>query len=70
MEVIEFDLTQEYIELIKLLKLLNLCESGSEAKLVVDEGLVKFNNMIEYQRRKKLRKNDIVHFNNIEIRIL
>lgn len=70
MEIIKFELTQEYIELIKLLKLLNLCESGSEAKLVVDEGLVKYNNVVEYQRRKKLRKNDIVHFNNTEIRIL
>jgi ribosome-associated protein len=70
METIKFELTEEYIELIKLLKLLNLCESGAEAKMVVDEGLVKFNDVIEYQRRKKLRKNDVVHFNNTEIRIL
>jgi ribosome-associated protein len=70
MEKIEFELTQEYIELIKLLKLLNLCESGSEAKLVVDEGLVKFNNVVEFQRRKKLRKNDVVLFQNTEIRII
>jgi ribosome-associated protein len=69
METITFELTEEYIELIKLLKLLNLCESGSQAKMVVDEGFVKFNDVIEYQRRKKLRKNDVVHFNNTEIRI-
>ena len=54
MEKIEFELTQEYIELIKLLKLLNLCESGSEAKLVVDEGLVKFNNVVA--KKKKITK--------------
>ena len=70
MEKIEFELTQEYIELIKLLKLLNLCESGSEAKLVVDEGLVKFNDVVEFQRRKKLRKNDVVLFQDTEIRII
>lgn len=70
MEKIDFELTQEYIELIKLLKLLNLCESGSEAKLVVDEGLVKFNDIVEFQRRKKLRKNDVVLFQNTEIRII
>lgn len=70
MEIIEFELTQDYIELIKLLKLLNLCESGSEAKLIVDEGLVKFNNAVEFQRRKKLRKNDIVLFQDTEIRII
>ncbi|MCB9364812.1 MAG: RNA-binding S4 domain-containing protein [Flavobacteriales bacterium] len=68
--MIEFELTQDYIELIKLLKLLNLCESGSEAKLIVDEGLVKFNNAVEFQRRKKLRKNDIVLFQDTEIRII
>lgn len=70
MEKIEFELTQEYIELIKLLKLLNLCESGAEAKWFVDEGLVKFNGTTELQRRKKLRKNDVVTFNNTEILIV
>ena len=70
MKKLEFELTQDYIELIKLLKLLNLCESGSEAKLVVDEGLVTFNGEVESQRRKKLRKGDIVQFENTEIRII
>jgi len=70
MRMVEFELTQEYIELIKLLKLLNLCESGSEAKMVVEEGLVKFNGVTEYQKRKKLRKNDLIHFQGTEIKIL
>lgn len=68
-EVIEFKLSEEYIELIKLLKLLNLCESGSEAKYVVDEGMVLCNGETELRKRKKLRNGDIVIFNNIEIKI-
>ena len=70
MEQIDFTLSSEYIELIKLLKLLNLVESGAEAKIVVEEGLVQCNNEIEYRKRKKLRSNDIVIFNNNKITIV
>ena len=70
MESIDFTLTEDYIELIKLLKLLNLVESGAEAKIVVIEGLVKCNNEVEFRKRKKLKQGDIVFFNNNQIRIL
>lgn len=30
---------QEYIELLKLLKFMNLVESGAEAKLIIDDGV-------------------------------
>lgn len=69
MEQIEFSLSTEYIELIKLLKLLNLVESGADAKIVVEEGLVKCNEDIEFRKRKKLRSGDIVVFNNSTIKI-
>ena len=67
---IEFELSEEYIELIKLLKLLNLVESGADAKFVVEEGEVKFNNKTEYQKRKKLRSGDKVEFNGNLIHII
>ena len=70
MKEIEFTLTQEYIELIKLLKLLNLCESGSDAKWVVDQGLVLFNGEVERQKIKKLRKNDSIEFQNTTVKII
>lgn len=66
----EFELhDQEYIELIKLLKLISLVQSGGEAKLVVEQGKVKVNKVVELQKRKKLRKGDLVSFDgkNIEI---
>jgi ribosome-associated protein len=65
----EFSLSSEYIELIKLLKLLNLVESGADAKIAVEEGSVKCNNEIEFRKRKKIRSGDVVIFNNNTIKI-
>jgi ribosome-associated protein len=65
----EFSLTEEYIHLIKLLKLLGLVESGADAKIVVEEGLVECNQKVEYKKRKKLRSGDVVVFKNNTIKI-
>lgn len=70
MEKLAFQLTQDYIELMKLLKLLGLVETGGHAKMVVEEGLVKYNNETEYRKRKKLFKGDTVLFNDHEINII
>ena len=58
--MIEFKLTEEYIELIRLLKYLRWAESGGHAKMMVDEGLVKLNGTTEYRKRAKLRIGDVV----------
>lgn len=50
----------EYIELIKLLKLLRIAESGGQAKLMVEDGEVKLNGNPESRKRAKLRPGDIV----------
>ena len=56
----------EYIELIKLLKVTNICGSGGEAKHVVNEGEVKLNGEIESRKRAKIRTGDKVEvFNEI-----
>jgi len=70
MEIIQFSLTQEYIQLIKLLKLLNLCESGADAKIAVESNLVYFNNVVETQKRKKLRKGDTIKFYDTLVKIV
>ena len=54
----EFKLTQEYIELIKLLKLLRIAETGGHAKILVDEGNVFLNGTKEFRKRTKLRSGD------------
>jgi len=56
----EFELTSEYIELIKLLKLIGIAESGSHAKYLVEEGEVLVNGTVEFRKRNKLRKGDVI----------
>lgn len=59
----EFDLEgHEYIALNQLLKMMGLVETGGEANIRVDDGEVKVNDVVELQRRKKLRSGDKVDF--------
>ncbi|HBL75014.1 MAG: RNA-binding protein [Bacteroidetes bacterium GWF2_42_66] len=57
----EYVLEGEYIELIKLLKILRISESGGQAKMMVDDGLVKLNGRTEYRKRAKLRAGDTIN---------
>lgn len=61
----EFDLEgHEFIALNQLMKLLSWVESGGEANLCIDNGEVIVNQNVELQRRKKLRHDDKIEFNN------
>lgn len=62
-------LRDEYIKLGQALKAAGLCESGVDAKYVIEDGLVKVNGNVEYQRGKKLRDGDEVTFQGETIRI-
>jgi len=66
----EFELIdQEYIQLNQLLKLLGLVDTGGEANQRIVDGEIKVNNAVEYQKRKKLRKGDVILFNKQLIKI-
>ena len=54
----EFKLTSDYIELIKLLKLLRIAETGGHAKIIVEDGEVFLNGVQEFRKRAKLRPGD------------
>lgn len=69
MEIIDFELKDEYIELNKLLKFTGVCDTGGDAKMSIDQGLVKYNNQVETQRRKKVRKGDIIQFQQYQIEV-
>jgi ribosome-associated protein len=59
--ILHFTITKgNYIELIQLLKVLNLASSGSEAKTLVDNGDVYLNNTQEFRRRAKVKPGDRV----------
>ena len=55
-------LRDEYIKLGQALKAANLVESGVDGKFVVQDGLVKVNGEVSYQRGKKLVAGDMVEF--------
>ncbi|MEI3154879.1 MAG: RNA-binding S4 domain-containing protein [Odoribacter sp.] len=56
--MIQFELTEEYIELIKLLKVTQIAESGAMAKALVEEGEVVRNGETELRKRAKIRKGE------------
>jgi ribosome-associated protein len=65
----EVEITEEPIELYKVLKFENMVNSGGEAKYVISEGQVMVNGEIETRKRKKLYSGDIVEFKNEILRI-
>jgi ribosome-associated protein len=62
-----FILDTEYIPLIQLLKAVKIAQSGGEAQMLVEEGLVTLNGKPESRKRAKLRDGDIVKCEGIEI---
>lgn len=68
MEIIQ--LREEYIKLGQALKAAGLVSSGVDAKMVIQDGLVKVNGTVEFQRGKKLYPEDIVEFQEEQIKIV
>lgn len=63
----EFKLTTEYIELVKLLKLLHIAQTGGHAKIIVENGEVIRNGEQEFRKRAKLRAGDKIEVIGEEI---
>ena len=68
MEIIK--LRDEYIKLGQALKACGLAETGVDAKIAIQNGLVKVNGEVELQRGKKLYDGDLVDFQGEEIKIV
>lgn len=60
----------EIIKLDAFLKWAAIVSSGSEAKLYIQDGLVKVNNEVCTQRGKKLRAGDVVSFEGSDFEII
>lgn len=56
----DFTLVDEYIELISLLKYLDIAQSGGHAKILVDGSSILVNGSVELRRRYKVRKGDSI----------
>lgn len=70
MQMETIKLRDEYIKLGQALKAAGFVPSGLDAKIVIQEGLVRVNGEVEYQRGKKLRSGDIVEFEGEQIQIV
>ncbi|BAX79145.1 RNA-binding S4 domain-containing protein [Labilibaculum antarcticum] len=56
--MIKFKIETEYIELIKLIKATSISESGAQAKIFVEDGIVFRNGEVELRKRAKIRPGD------------
>ena len=56
----KFELKDEYIELFKLIKVMDLVDSGAQAKYIVSDGYVKRNGEVELRKRAKIVKGDTI----------
>jgi ribosome-associated protein len=58
----EVEITNEPIELYKILKFENLVSSGGEAKYVINDGQVLVNGEVETRKRKQIVSGDTIEF--------
>jgi len=66
----KYELKDEYIELFKLLKVLDLVDSGAQAKHLVAEGYVNRNGEQEFRKRAKIISGDIIEIADVRVEIV
>ena len=59
----------EYIKLGQAMKLAGLVQSGVDAKIEIQDGYVKVNGNVEYQRGKKIHVGDIIEFDGKQVKV-
>jgi ribosome-associated protein len=69
MQEIEFSIEGDYIELLGLLKVTGIAQTGGHAKMIVEDGEVIRNGELEMRKRAKLITGDIIEVSD-EIRIV
>jgi ribosome-associated protein len=65
-----YTLNGEFIELHKLIKLLDLVDTGGQAKMLIEDGLVLRNGVIETRKRAKIIKAEIITIGDVTITII
>jgi len=65
-----FDLDgHEFIELNNLLKITGLCHSGGMAKMVIADGAVMVDDVVETRKRCKIRSGQTITFEETKITV-
>lgn len=70
MKQFELRAGEDFIRLGQILKAAGLTESGSEAKEVIQNGLVKVNGEVETRRGRKLHEGDTASYNGCDIMVV
>jgi ribosome-associated protein len=65
-----YTLNGEFIELHKLIKLLDLVDTGGQAKMLIEDGLVLRNGIIETRKRAKIIKGETITIGDVTITII
>ncbi|QFR50459.1 RNA-binding S4 domain-containing protein [Sulfurimonas lithotrophica] len=65
-----YELKEEYIELYKLIKILDLVDSGGQAKLIISEGNVIRNGEVETRKRAKIESGDTLQIADVIIEVI
>ena len=56
----QYKLSDDYIELFKLMKVLDLVDTGGQAKMLIAEGYVLRNGEVETRKRAKIIAGDML----------
>jgi len=70
MQTIDFELDREYVELKQLLKLTDLVTSGGEAKVIIADGQVSVDGVVELRKACKIRGGQQVTLGDVRINVL
>ena len=68
--MISFKIEGEYIKLDQLLKAANVADSGGQAKIFINSGMVRVNGEIVNQRGKKIIPGDEVVVDRTRIKVV
>ncbi len=63
-----YKIENEFIELYKLIKLLDLVDSGGQAKQLIEHGLVLRNGEVETRKRAKIRSDETIQIGDVTIK--
>ena len=66
----EFRIKDDFIKLGQLLKAAGLVYSGVDAKIVIQDGLVKVDGEVETRRGKKITEGMIVEFEGQQVKVV
>lgn len=70
MKSIEFELKDEFIPLVSLLKTTNLFSTGGRAKIAIEQGEILVEGEVEFRKRRKIRKGMSVQHGASSINVI